>query len=178
MPRAAALLALLLFPATALAVGSGSDDPPTPTPTSTECPDGQVWDDKTEACVAAASRLLDDDTRYAAVRELAWAGRHASAGAVLDAMADQGASRVQTYRGFLARTVGDADAALGHYAAALAADPDNILARSYLGQGHVAAGDYLAARLQLLEIRDRGGAGTWAETALAEAIRTGRGTAY
>ncbi|MBL4544387.1 MAG: tetratricopeptide repeat protein [Rhodobacteraceae bacterium] len=173
-----ALFALVLAPSAAFAVGSGSEEPPKPTPTTTECPAGQVWDTETRACVASSSSLIDDDIRYEAVRELAYAGRHEAAYRVLATMTDQTESRVQTYHGFLDRVTGDHEAALAHYAAALAADPGNNLARSYLGQAHVAAGDYLAARVELLAIREHGGAGSWAEVALAEAIRTGKGTAY
>jgi len=39
----------------------------------------------------------------------------------------------------------------------LTEDPDNTLARSYLGQAHVAQGDLGAARDQLRQIRARGG---------------------
>ncbi|MEM8582143.1 MAG: tetratricopeptide repeat protein, partial [Pseudomonadota bacterium] len=66
----------------------------------------------------------------------------------------------------------------GYYEQALAADPDNLLARSYLGQGFVAVGNLTAARAQLQEIRARGGRETWAEFALETSIRTSRGYAY
>ncbi|MEO0765577.1 MAG: hypothetical protein AAFY75_06105 [Pseudomonadota bacterium] len=52
-------------------------------------------------------------------------------------------------------------------------NPDNILARSYMGQGMVAAGDKVAAMTQLREIQERGGVGTWAEASLRNAIQSG-----
>ncbi|MCY4334529.1 MAG: hypothetical protein OXC60_07615, partial [Litoreibacter sp.] len=61
---------------------------------------------------------------------------------------------------------------------ALEADADNLLARSYLGQGLVVVGDRAGAKLQLTEIRARGGRNTWAEFALKSAIATGVGSNY
>ena len=57
-------------------------------------------------------------------------------------------------------------------------DPDNLLARSYMGQGHVASGEMVLAQAQLTEIRMRGGRNTWAEASLVQAITTGSGTSY
>lgn len=171
-------LAATLAPLAALAAGQDSSTPPPPTPTTTECPASTVWDADERACVKVDAGLLDDDALYGAVRELAHAGRLEDAGAALDAMSDQAEGRVLTYRGFLARRAGDLDAAMTAYRAALDADPDNLLARSYMGQGLAAAGRLEEAEAQLAEIRARGGAGSWAETALLRAVRTGVGFDY
>lgn len=162
-----------------LAFAAGSDDPipPTPSPTSTECPRGQVWDEGRRICVGARSSALDDDLRYNAVRELAYAGKLDHASDVLDAM-QAGDDRVLTYRGFIARQQGDWAQALAYYQDALRANPDNILARSYMGQGYVLQGEIPAAQVQLQEIRDRGGRGSWAEASLLRALRTGQTSAY
>lgn len=176
----AAALALTMSVALAgpaLAVGSDSSAPPAPTPTA-DCPTGQVWNPTTRACEAADRSRHDPGLLYEAVRELAYLGRYESAEIVLAAMPDPLDDRVLTYRGFLARMQGEDEAATGWYRAALAVNPDNLLTRSYMGQGMVAAGDLAGARLQLAEIRARGGAGTWAELALAEAIATGRTSGY
>lgn len=146
---------------------------PEPTETTMECDDGMVWDKETEACVEVESRLLDDATRYGAAREFAYAGQYAHARAAVLAMEVQDDGRAETYLGFTARKTGDWDGAAAHYARALEQDADNILARSYMGQGLLERGDYAGAKVQLDEIRARGGAGSWAEFALAEAIRTG-----
>jgi hypothetical protein len=45
------------------------------TQTSEDCKKGEVWDEKTETCLESSSQLLNDDQRYGAVRELAYAGR-------------------------------------------------------------------------------------------------------
>ena len=175
--RAVVTALTLLVPLTAWAAGSGSDAPPKPTQTTQECSEGQVWDTKTSACVDAESSSLDDDTRYAAVRELAYAGRYSASLDVLATMQDRTDSRVLTYLGFNNRKLGRVEIGMAYYAQALAADPDNHLARSYMGQALVEAGDFDAARVQLAEIRSRGGAG-WPEQALAEAIDTGHTFAY
>ncbi|WP_298292547.1 hypothetical protein [uncultured Litoreibacter sp.] len=169
--------AAFLAPSIALAASSGSTNPPKTTKTTTECKAGQVFDTKTAQCVDKSSNLIDDDTRYGAVRELAYAGLYDRASGVLDEM-DATDSRVMTYRGFIARKTGDMEAAMTFYTAAIEANANNILARSYMGQGMAEAGDRVGAKLQLAEIRTRGGRNTWAEIALRNAIQTGTGSNY
>lgn len=169
---------VLACPALVLAAGSDSTTPPPTTPTSTTCADGQIWDETTKACVDARDSLLDNDKRLSAVRELAYAGRTDSALAVLAAVTDPALDGAQTYRGFLARQQGDLQGAMQAYQAAVAANPDNILVRSYMGQAFVLMQNAQAAQAQLVEIRMRGGSGTWAEASLAEAIATGRVARY
>lgn len=164
-------LALALVAAPALAVGSDDSTPPTPTETTTTCTDGKIWDVATQTCVTPRDARLDDDTRYRAAREFAYADRFDAARAALDAMTDQDASRVLTYRGFIARKTGDWATAEAFYVAALAIEPDNLLARSYFGQGLLATGDRAGAVAQLDEIHARGGAGGWPEHALAMALQ-------
>lgn len=173
---AAALAAAL--PLSALAAGGGSSTPPSQTNTTAQCKNGQVWDASTRTCVNPQSGSLDDDTLYGAAREFAYAGQYGPALAALDAMAEGETDRVLTYRGFAHRKMGKADMAMAYYTAALAQNPDNILARSYMGQGLAEAGDKAGARLQLSEIRARGGRGTWAEFSLRQAIDSGQGYAY
>ena len=57
-------------------------------------------------------------------------------------------------------------------------NPDNLLARSYMGQGYVTEGRVDEAYAQLVEIRSRGGADGWPAEALETAIRTGVTTSY
>lgn len=171
--RLATALFLSFLPAAAWAVGSDDSDPPKPTATTTTCENGQVWDDKTKACVNPQSGQLDNDTRFQAVRELAWAGRPDEALMVLATMTEGDTDRVLTYRGFALRKSGDLEGGMAAYQAALQQNPDNILARSYFGQMLVEMDEIEMASLQLDEIRARGGAGTWAERALSTAITTG-----
>jgi Flp pilus assembly protein TadD len=172
--RALIFTTALLFPFAAFAAGTSDDSPPQPTETSTSCKNGQVWDKKTESCVDAKESRIDDDTRYQAARELAYAGRYDDALNVLAAMSDQTESRVLTYYGFTHRKAGRAELGMQYYQQALAADPDNLLARSYMGQGLVEAGNVKAARVQLAEIVARSDGSSWPEMSLRQAIKTGR----
>lgn len=170
------LPALLLsaLPFAAFAAGSDDSEPPKPTETTTECKGAQVWDEKTKACVDPKDARLDDATRFGALRELAWAGRYDDAMVVLSSMTEGETDRVLTYKGFILRKSGEVEAGIAAYEAALAKNPGNILAHSYYGQLLVEMNEIGAAEVHLAAIRTHGGAGTWAETALASAIETGQ----
>lgn len=166
-------LVALLAATAAFAVGSDDSAPPASTKTTTECKDGQVYDDTQQKCVDPQSGALDDDRRFRAVRELAHAGRFSEAQLVLAAMREGATDRVLTYRGFLLRKTGHLEKGIAAYEAALALNPDNILTHSYYGQLLVEMNETEAAKAHLAAIRRAGGAGSWAETALASAIATG-----
>lgn len=165
-------LALISSPV-AHAAGDDVTAPPAPTPTP-RCPSGQIHDAKSGKCVPAKSSSLDDRDRYQAVRELAYAEQYRAAEMVLDAMTAQDDDRVLTYRGFLMRKTGRLDQAFQYYRAALEKNPNNLLVRSYMGQGFVESGELGAARQQHQEILARGGQGTWAEVSLRTALASGR----
>ncbi|KCV83466.1 hypothetical protein ATO10_01860 [Actibacterium atlanticum] len=172
------LLCTALLPGIAFAAGSDNSTPPTPTETTQTCTDGLIWDGDSKSCVAPKDARLDDDTLYGAVRELAYAGQYDAALATLDAMSDQNHDRVLTYRGFVHRKLGQRDLSMAFYKQALTQNPDNILARSYMAQGFVAEGNLEAARLQLAQINTRGGAGSWAQASLAQALAGGKTFGY
>ena len=172
MTASAALLATPL-----LAAGGGDFTPPPTTPTSTTCEDGQIWDKDTQACVDARESSLSDEQRMDAVRELAYADRPEAALQIL-ALLPAGDDMVLTYKGFAHRKAGDWEAGMAYYTAALAQNPDNILARSYMGQAYAERGQMAAARDQLREITARGGRETWAAFALRASLRTGQGLSY
>ncbi len=137
-----------------------------------------VWDAKLKKCIRPdQSSSLDTDTLYGAVREMAYAGRYESAQMVLSQM-DQADDRVMTYWGFTHRKLGNMDLANTFYQDAITQNPDNILARSYMGQGFIEAGKTDEAIAQWREIVARGGEGSWAEASLREAIRTGLTYSY
>lgn len=193
------VLLLPLFvsvPAFAFAAGDGggsmSTSPPQTTETTENClsdrqwdpeikkwvrfsqPVNGVWDPKVKKCIRPdKAGYLDSGLLMDAVRELAYAGRYLGAQDVLRAMADQSDDRVLTYWGFTHRKLGNIDLATTYYQQAIQQNPDNILARSYLGQGLVEEGDTEGAIVQWREIKARGGDGTWAEASLREAIRAG-----
>jgi tetratricopeptide (TPR) repeat protein len=164
---------LVLSPTLTFAAGTSDSDPPTPTETTMVCEEGQVWDEKTETCVVPEEQSLNDDQRFQAVRELAYAGRYDDAMRVLDAMTEGETSRVMTYQGFLLRQTGEIEGGIAAYERAIALDPANLLARSYYGQLLVQMDEITLAEAQLNQIRAQGGCGTWAETSLATAIATG-----
>lgn len=154
----------------AFAAGSDSTTPPTTTKTSTDCKKGQVFDEKTSKCLDVKSDALSDDDRYRAARELAYNGLYDRALEVLAAADNQDDPRILNYYGFTNRKLGNDDAAMTYYRAALAIDPDYILARSYMGQGLAAKGNLTGAAEQLEEIRLRNGTETWAYASLERAI--------
>ncbi|MBZ8118649.1 tetratricopeptide repeat protein [Roseovarius sp. LXJ103] len=172
------IVAACLTPGLAFAAGGGSSAPPTPTETTKTCSNGQVWDSGKGACVNPQSGGLDADTLYGAVREFAYAGQYENAQKVLAAMPDQTDDRVLTYWGFTERKLGDVPSGMAYYAKALEANPDNSLARSYMGQALVEQGKLVEARVQLNAIRASGDTGTWPEEALARALSTGATYSY
>jgi hypothetical protein len=133
---------------------------------------------KTGACVDPQSGALDDDTLYKAARELAYAEQYPETLKVLAQMSDPQDDRVLTYLGFVHRKMGDAKLGNAYYRQAIAKNPDNLLARSYMGQGFVESGEAKLARAQLIEIRLRGGRDTWPETSLRLAIESGKTSSY
>lgn len=170
----ALITALAFTPQIALAAGGGGDGGvPEPTQTTKECKKGQIWSEKKKRCVKPGNASLDDDMRYGAIREYAYAGQYENAQTILKTMSDQNDDRALTYWGFTHRKLGNVDLGMSFYTQAIELNPDNLLVRSYMGQAHVEAGEPYLAWQQLQEIRARGGGGTWPERSLAEAIRTG-----
>jgi tetratricopeptide (TPR) repeat protein len=171
-------LIVALTPTCGFAAGGAGDTPPKPSETTTTCAEGLVWDIATQGCLTPEDSTNDDSARLNDVRELAYAGHYQAALDVLDTLDNRAAPLALTYYGFVHRKAGRVAVGMAYYDAALAADPDNLLARSYMGQGHVASGDVVLAQAQLTQIRMRGGRGTWAETALQQAISGGQATSY
>nr|WP_093321380.1 tetratricopeptide repeat protein [Shimia haliotis] len=166
------LSAAVAFTFAAPVFAAGDATPTAPKPVK-ECKNGKVWSEKKNRCTKPENASLTDDQLYDNVRSLAHNDRYDDAQSVLAAMSDQSEDRVLTYWGFTHRKLGDVTRGMAFYDQAITQNPNNILARSYLGQAHVEAGNLVAARAELTEIRQRGGSGTWAETSLASAIQTG-----
>lgn len=163
---ALAAIAPLAFAGSALAAGGGSDAD------EHQCKEGQTYDEASKKCVDKSGQL-NDDTIYRAAREYAYAGKYDEALKMLKRAANQNDPRILTYYGYTNRKLGNIDVAMNYYNRAIAADANNLLARSYMGQGLVQEGKLEEARAQLVEIRDRGGKGTYAYDALYEALKTG-----
>ncbi|KIN60618.1 TPR repeat domain protein [Sulfitobacter noctilucae] len=166
-------IALPLSVSAAFAAGGGNETAP-PKP---KCEAGMVYDKETKSCVNAQESNLDVDSLYENLRELAYAGRYKDAEAVMAQMPVDDDRRL-TYMGFTQRKQGNVDAAMGYYAQALALNPANNLARSYMAQGFVEQGKMTQALAELREIRAQGGSGTWAEASLRTAIATGQTFSY
>lgn len=132
-----------------------------------------VWDPKLKKCIRPdKAGYLDSNLQSDAVRELAYAGRLNEAQMVLANM-DQDDDLVKTYWGFTHRRMGNLELAEVFYQDAIATNPNNILARSYMAQGYVEQGRMDDAIAQYKEIIARDGEGTWAEASLRQAIETG-----
>ena len=168
----------LILPSTLFAAGSGDSGAPATTETTTTCKGVMVWSDAKGKCVSPESGALNDDQLYHAARELAYAGEYDATLAILAAMSNQTDDRVLTYKGFVHRKLGEIELGNSYYMQAIARNPDNLLARSYMGQGFVASGDMVAALEQLREIRTRNGIDTWPEVSLRNAIETGATYSY
>ena len=61
------------------AAGSDSTVPPKPTETTEICSSGQIFDATTKTCLDAKAEVFDDDARYHAAREMAYAGQYTQA---------------------------------------------------------------------------------------------------
>ena len=168
-----AILALALALPSFVHAASEAPNPPKPSPTTKTCKGVKVWDEKKRRCVRPRKSSLDQDGLYDAVRELAYAGRIQDAQGVLAAMRDQDDDRVLTYWGFTHRKLGNAELANSYYSRAIARNPDNLLARSYMGQGFVKEGKTSLAIEQWEEIIARGGRDSWPETSLRLALESG-----
>lgn len=177
---AASLLALpmLGLPGPSHAASGNDWNPPKPTDTTKTCRGKRVWDEEKGRCVRPKESSLNQDGLFEAARELAYAGRIEDAQAVLSAMADQQEDRVLTYWGFTHRKLGNLSLAQDFYEQAIQQNPNNLLARSYMGQGFVEEGQYGLALAQWKEIRTRGGAGTWPASSLRQALETGATSSY
>ena len=134
MIRTLLLITALSFPFGVLAADDDNNLGPKDTKTK-NCIGKRVYDESKGRCVRPKQSSLNQDELYDAAREKAYAGRYDDAIGVLDDMADQNSDRVLTYRGFTARKLGQIALANVYYEKAIAANPDNILARSYMGQG-------------------------------------------
>ncbi len=168
------ILALALsLPGVAFAAGSDSSEPPKPSEGTKKCWGKRVFDKETGKCIKPEQSSMNADELLEAARELAYLNRFEDSQAVLAALPNQTDSRVLTYWGFTNRKLGRTDLANEFYEQAIAQNPDNILARSYMAQGFVEKGYYGQALAQWKEIRARGGEGTWAEASLRQALETG-----
>lgn len=162
----------LAFSAPAFAAGDESDEtkPPPKTETTTKCADGKIWDKAKKECVKPKKSSFNDDELYKAAREFSYAGQYDNAITVLRLAENQNDPRILNYLGYANRKAGRMELGMSYYRKALQADENYILARSYMGQALMEQGDVQAARVQLVEIRDRGGENSWAYRSLLQSL--------
>ncbi|MEM7437974.1 MAG: tetratricopeptide repeat protein [Pseudomonadota bacterium] len=132
---------------------------------------GKVYDKKKKKCVDA--NRAGNDSIYEAAMGLAYGGKYQDAIDILKVAGNQDDPRILNYLGFSHRKLGKTQEAMVFYTRALELDPNYHLARSYMAQGLVADGDYVGARQQLAELKDRGAEGSWPYVMLENAIVTG-----
>jgi Flp pilus assembly protein TadD len=156
--------ASMIAPVSAMDSGGSSPSP------KKHCKQGEVL--KNGKCVKPGNGVLPDEDLYQQGRTLALAGEYDWALTVLDAVSNKNDPRVLTYIGYSHRKAGRFDEAFGYYNKAIAIDPNNVLAREYLGEGYMAAGKVDLAKTQLKEIASRCGTTCEEYQELAEHIET------
>lgn len=109
------------------------------------------------ACVGLASRAMGQDELFYAGYWLAKTGQYDQALSYLK-LANQTDARVLTYMGFATRKLGHVTDALPLYRQALAANPDYVVARAYLGEAFLSLNEPAKAHAELAEIARRCGA--------------------
>jgi len=134
------------------------------------CKAGEVWSSSQNKCVKSSSGLVPDGDLYDQGRQLALAGEFDRAIEILNAIQDKDKPGVLNYLGYAHRKAGMIYEGIAYYHQALAIDPDYVLAREYLGEGYVAAGNVDLARQQLQEIGTRCGTNCEEYIELAEVI--------
>lgn len=123
----------------------------------TSCGRGQLFASDPGECVDAKSAALSDEDLYLAAGLRVEDTRYAEALALLFRIGDRGNPQVLNLIGYATRKGGDLDGGIDYYLQALAADPDYVKARQYLGEGYLLKGDVVRAREQLDEIGKRCG---------------------
>ena len=136
-------------------------------PVTGECPETNL---REEQGWSHAGKGHVEDAAYITARELVKAERFDEAIDALNALNRPDDPNVQSYLGFSNRKLGRVQTGLLYYARALDIDPDFVLAREYLGEGHLQNGDIDKARDQLAEIEKRCGHSCEEYEDLAEAI--------
>ncbi len=148
-------------PALAMSVPSTTQQDNTGTKTTTPPPTclkkGYVWDGKQKKCVAQKKGKQSDQSLLEQGWRLARTGHYDLAIDLFMLVRDRSNPSALNGLGYANRKLGRFDTGIGYYQAALAIDPDYVLAREYLGEGYAATGRIDLARVQLDEIKQRCG---------------------
>ncbi len=144
--------------------------PPQKTQHDQDLHQGQGLGCQKKECVDPKKQSFNDDDLYKFAREFAYAGQYENAITVLNLARNQNDPRILNYLGYANRKAGRVELGMSYYKKALQQDENYILARSYMGMALAEQGDVQGARVQLVEIRDRGGENTWAYRALLQSL--------
>ena len=125
-------------------------------PASVKCDGFDKGTPAWSACAVAATAAMPDTELFYAGYWLAKNGKYKEALSYLG-RATKKDERILTYMGFATRKLGDVDAAMPLYAAALALNPDYSVARAYRGEAYLTKGLSEKARAELAEIERRCG---------------------
>lgn len=137
------------------------------------CAKGKILDKKSGKCVAKKAGVVDDAALAEYAYALAKEERFEESLEMLALATDQMRADVLNIRGYATRKLGRVDEGIGYYRQALAADPENVLVREYLGEALVIKGQVDDAKALLKEIEMRCGTDCEAYAHLAAAIETG-----
>lgn len=163
--------ALIAGPISGNAMG---DDPPPPAPKpKVECEKGYVYSTTKKRCVKEEPDAAPDRALLERGWMLAYAGKYQLAMDTFRSVADENNPSALNGLGYTNRKLGQLERGIGYYKLALAIDPDYLLAREYLGEGYVMAGQIDLAKAQLSQIRQRCGTSCKEYRLLARAISTG-----
>lgn len=163
------LMSSLSFTVTTALIGTGPSIAHDITPTAPRIDCSKPVNKKKPACRAYHGPLSNDEI-YNAAYWLAHEDRYQEALALLNQANPPNDPRILNETGFVTRKLGNVDGALPYYRKALAIDPNNTLAREYLGEAFVTKGDLASAREQLGEIEQRRGRNCVEYAKLAEVI--------
>ena len=121
------------------------------------CKRGRVWSASRCGCVRRSSKVMSDEDLYLEAVSVAKSGDYIDALALLRSIKNQNQTHIMTYIGYTTRKLGNLDEGIKYYHKALAIDPNNTLAREYLGEGLLTKGDLAGARVQLAAIEKQCG---------------------
>ena len=121
-------------------------------------------------CMKNGVSIMSDDDLYFAAYKLETAKQFDDALVFLKAAKNQGDVRILTNLGYANRKLGHLDEGIAFYLKALAADPNSVTTREYLGEGYLEKKDLASAEAQLGEIERRCGKSCESYTLLADRI--------
>ena len=119
------------------------------------CPDGYVYDARTNSCVKQQAGVLPDPELTDYAFALIKTGRYGDAIGVLDILDNPNTAVALNYRGYATRKLGRVDEGIGYYLKSVALDPHYAQVREYLGEAYLVKGDMASAKAELQAINHK-----------------------